>query len=86
PKLPKVGQWVQTPKGRGQVTDLNVLLMKVTVSLEDGGFGTWHVSELSGFENQVRSCCNGCIKGVMVGEGDQNDSVFQNGINLDKCI
>ncbi len=65
-KLPKVGQWVQTPKGRGQVTDLNVLLMRVTVSLEDGGFGTWHVSELSGFEDQLRPC-DKCIKGMTVG-------------------
>ena len=44
--MPKIGQWVQTPKGRGQVTDLNVLLMKVTVALEDGGYSVWHVSEL----------------------------------------
>lgn len=81
-KLPKVGQWVQTPKGRGQVTDLNVLLMRVTVSLEDGGFGTWHVSELSGFEDQLRPC-DGCIKGMMVGESEQNDSVFQSEISPD---
>jgi cell fate regulator YaaT (PSP1 superfamily) len=46
--MPKIGQWVQTPKGRGQVTDLNVLLMKVTVALEDGGYSVWHVSELEG--------------------------------------
>jgi cell fate regulator YaaT (PSP1 superfamily) len=45
--MPKIGQWVQTPKGRGQVTDLNVLLMKVTVALEDGGYSVWHVSEIS---------------------------------------
>lgn len=49
-QLPKVGQWVQTPKGRGQVTDLNVLLMRVTVSLEEGGYSTWEVNELSNFE------------------------------------
>lgn len=52
--LPKIGQWVETPKGRGQVTDLNVLLMKVTVVLEDGGYSVWHVSELTGFHP---SCC-----------------------------
>lgn len=52
--LPKIGQWVETPKGRGQVTDLNVLLMKVTVELEDGGYSVWHVSELTGFQP---SCC-----------------------------
>ena len=48
--MPKIGQWVQTPKGRGQVTDLNVLLMKVTVALEDGGYSVWHVSEISSLE------------------------------------
>jgi len=53
--IPRIGQWVQTPKGRGQVTDLNVLLMKVTVALEDGGYSVWHVSELIGVEN-LRSC------------------------------
>lgn len=52
--LPKIGQWVETPKGRGQVTDLNVLLMKVTIALEDGGYSVWHVSELTGFQ---LPCC-----------------------------
>ncbi len=50
-KLPKVGQWVQTPKGKGQVTDLNVLLMRITVALEDGGFCVWNVTELSGYQS-----------------------------------
>ncbi|MGQ9463990.1 MAG: PSP1 domain-containing protein [Candidatus Fervidibacter sp.] len=52
--LPKIGQWVETPKGRGQVTDLNVLLMKVTVALENDGYSIWHISELTGFQP---SCC-----------------------------
>lgn len=55
--LPKIGQWVQTPKGKGQVTDLNVLLMRVTVALEDGGYSVWHVSELSNFGDSA--CANG---------------------------
>lgn len=55
-RMPKIGQWVQTPKGRGQVTDLNVLLTRVTVALEDGGYSVWHVSELSSFENST--CAN----------------------------
>lgn len=56
--LPKVGQWVETPKGHGQVTDLNVLTMKVTVMLEDGGYGTWHVSELPEFASPPNSVSN----------------------------
>jgi hypothetical protein len=57
--MPKIGQWVQTPKGRGQVTDLNVLLMKVTVALEDGGYSVWHVSELGGFSEPRSDGNNG---------------------------
>ncbi len=68
--LPRIGQWVQTPKGKGQVTDLNVLLMRVTVALEDGGYSVWHVSELSGFEGncpngrrECKSCKGNCCQG-----------------------
>lgn len=51
--MPRIGQQVQTPKGSGRVTDLNVLLMKVTVALEGGGYSVWHVSEISPlFEDQ----------------------------------
>jgi len=69
--LPKIGQWVKTPKGKGQVTDLNVLLMRVTVALEDGGYGVWHVSELSILED--RACTNGDKN------GDKADAVENDG-------
>ncbi|MCS7264193.1 MAG: stage 0 sporulation protein [Armatimonadetes bacterium] len=63
-RLPKIGQWVETPKGKGQVADLNVLLMKVAVTLEDGGYGVWNVTELLGYEaveEQFASrICSGC--------------------------
>lgn len=71
-RLPKVGQWVQTPKGKGKVTDLNVLMMKVTVVLEDGGYSVWHVNELSGFECDVgckaKCCSKVCGKGFLASE------------------
>ncbi|MCS7192471.1 MAG: stage 0 sporulation protein [Armatimonadetes bacterium] len=50
-QLPKIGQWVETPKGKGKVTELNVILQKVTVTLENGGYGVWDVSELLGYES-----------------------------------
>jgi cell fate regulator YaaT (PSP1 superfamily) len=34
--LPEVGQEVETPEGKGKVVDVNVLLEKLTVELEEG--------------------------------------------------
>ena len=34
--LPDPGQTVETPEGRGRVIDVNVLLEKITVELEEG--------------------------------------------------
>ncbi len=48
--LPKVGQRVQTPLGLGQVVDLQVLSQRVTIALDEGGYAVWHVSELTGFD------------------------------------
>ncbi len=71
--LPKLGQWIETPQGRGQVTDLSVLSLRVTVELEGGGYGVWQVEELPGYEkppifapcndNCGMADCNGCGNG-----------------------
>ncbi len=80
--LPKVGQWVETPKGKGQVTDLNVLLMKVTVALADGGYNVWYVTELSGYgsleqkfapNGKCSNCCteNSCCCNLVWGDDNE---------------
>ncbi len=74
--LPQIGQRVLTPQGYGQVVDLQVLSQKVTVVLEDGGYSTWHVSQLSDFEPAAqtnRSCCTNCPDKRAESEGKEED-------------
>lgn len=44
--LPKVGKRIETPKGKGKVTDLNTLTRKVRVNLDNGPVEVFTAAEL----------------------------------------
>lgn len=65
--FPKIGQTIDTPQGRGKVIELNVLLLQVTVALENGGYRTWSLDELVSYKDfpPFPSCpgdYGGCLK------------------------
>lgn len=60
-RLPQIGETVQTPRGEGRTSDLNVLKEEVMVEFPDGTIITYAASELQ-WERQAISCA--CAAGV----------------------
>lgn len=77
--LPKLGQWIETPQGRGRVIGLSILSLRVTVELESGGYGTWQAEELPGYEEPTVSSQDNCGRGNCSDYGSGNCCPYQIG-------
>jgi len=52
--MPKRGNWVDTPQGRGRVCDRNLLTRKVSVQLETGSVAHFLCSEITIYTPEPR--------------------------------
>lgn len=63
-QFPKEGSFVETPMGRGKVTNNSLFTKQVTVMLSDGGFGKFALDDIqyepAGYKKGKAPCQGGC--------------------------